>query len=43
MKNKKYLTFGTVPESNIKIVEKCKMDIPDKQIHEVSKLRNNYR
>jgi hypothetical protein len=25
MKNKKYLTFGTVPESNIKIVEKCKI------------------
>ena len=29
MKNKKYLTAGTLPESNIKIVEKCKMDTPD--------------
>jgi len=31
MTNKTYLTAGTVPESNIKIVEQCKMDTPDIQ------------
>jgi len=31
---KKYHTIGTIPKSNIKIVERGKIDIPDTQIHE---------
>ena len=30
---KKYYTVGTFPESNIKIVERDKIDIPNTQIH----------
>jgi len=34
MKNKKYHTVGTVPQSNGKIVEKGITDIPSTQIHD---------
>ena len=33
MKNKQYHTVGTIPKSNIKIVEKGKIDTPSTQIH----------
>ena len=33
MKNKKYNTAGTVPKSNIKIVERDTVDTPNTQIH----------
>jgi hypothetical protein len=36
MKTKKCHTFGTVPKSNRKIIEKGKMDTPNKQIHDHS-------
>ena len=31
---KKYCTVGTVPKSNIKIVERDKIDTPSTQIHD---------
>jgi hypothetical protein len=31
---KKYHTFGTHPNSNRQIVEKCQIDISNKQIHD---------
>jgi hypothetical protein len=31
---KKYCTVGTVPKSNIKIVERDKIDTPNTQIHD---------
>jgi hypothetical protein len=31
-KHKKYLTVGTIRNSNIKVVEICKIDTPDTQI-----------
>jgi len=34
MKNKKYHSFGTVPKSNIKIVERGKTDMTRTQIHD---------
>ena len=33
MKNKKYHTVGTIPKSNIKIVERDRIDSFNKQIH----------
>jgi hypothetical protein len=36
MKNGKYHAIGTVPKSNIKIVERGKIDMPNTQIHECS-------
>ena len=36
MKNKRYNTVGKVPESNVKIVERGKIDNPNKQIHDVT-------
>jgi hypothetical protein len=33
MKNKKYHTVGKVPKYNTKIVEKGKLNTPNKQIH----------
>jgi hypothetical protein len=32
MKNKKYHTVGTIPKSDIKIVERSKMDTPNTQM-----------
>jgi hypothetical protein len=34
MKNKKYHTVGTIPKSNIKIVERGIMYIPNTQMHD---------
>jgi len=34
MKNKKYNTVGTVPKSNIKFVERGKINIPNTQIYD---------
>jgi len=34
MKNKKYHTVGTIPKSDIKIVERAKIDIPNTQMHD---------
>ena len=34
MKNKKYHSFGTVPKSNIKIVERDKTDMTNTHIHD---------
>ena len=36
MKNKKYHTVGTIPQSNIKIVERAKIDTSNTQIHDSS-------
>ena len=36
MTNKKYHTVGTIPNSNIKNVERDKFDIPNKHIHDCS-------
>jgi len=36
MKNKKYHTVGTIPKSNIKIVERGKIDTPNTQIQDRS-------
>jgi hypothetical protein len=36
VKNIKYHTFGTIPKSNIKIVERGKIDTPNTQIHDCS-------
>jgi hypothetical protein len=36
MKNKKYHTVGTISKSNVKIVERVKIDAPDIQLHERS-------
>jgi len=36
MINKKYHTVGTVPKSNRKIVERCKIETPNTQIHDLS-------
>jgi hypothetical protein len=36
MKNKKYHTVGPIPKSNIKIVERGKIDSPNTQIHDCS-------
>ena len=36
MKNTKYHTVGTVPTSNIQIVERGKMDTTNTQIHDRS-------
>jgi len=36
MKNKKYHTVGTILRSNIKIVERGKIDTPNTQIHDCS-------
>ena len=36
MKNKKYHTVGPIPKSNIKIVERGKIDNPNTQIHDCS-------
>ena len=36
MKNKKYYKVGTIPKSNIKIVERGKIDTPNTQIHDRS-------
>jgi hypothetical protein len=36
LKNKKFHIVGTVPKSNIKIVERDKMDTPNTQIHDRS-------
>ena len=33
MKNKKYHSVGTIPNSNIKIFKKDKIDTPNTQIH----------
>jgi hypothetical protein len=33
MKNSKYHTVGTIPKSNIKIVERGKFDTPNTQLH----------
>jgi hypothetical protein len=33
MKNRKYHAVGTVPKSNIKIIERGKIDMPNTQIH----------
>jgi hypothetical protein len=33
IKNQKYHTVGTIPKSNIKIVERSKIDISNTQIH----------
>jgi len=35
MKNKKYHTVGTIPKSNIKFVERGKIDTPNTQIHDL--------
>jgi hypothetical protein len=34
MKNEKYYTVGTIPKSNIKIVEKGKIDTPNTHMHD---------
>lgn len=34
MKNKKYRTFGTIPISDIKIIERGKIYIPTIQMHD---------
>ena len=34
MKNKKYHTVGTIPKSNIKIIERGKIDTTNIQIHD---------
>ena len=34
LKNKKYLTIGTIPKSNIKIVERGKINTPNIKIHD---------
>ena len=36
MKNEEYHTVGTIPKSNIKIIERGKIDTHDKQIHDSS-------
>ena len=36
MKNKKYHSVGTIPTSNIKIVDIGKVDTPNTQIHDFS-------
>jgi len=36
MKNKNYKTVGKIPKSNIKIVERGKIDTPNTQIHDHS-------
>ena len=36
MKNNKYHNVGTISKSNIKIVERGKIDIPNTQIHDRS-------
>jgi hypothetical protein len=33
MKTKKYHTVGTIPKSDIKIVERGKMDTPNTEMH----------
>lgn len=35
MENKKYRTHGTIPESNIKIVERGTIDALNTQIHDL--------
>jgi len=40
MKNKKYHTVGTIPKPTIKIVERCKIDTPNTQIHDRSLYRH---
>jgi len=34
MKNKKYHTVGTIPKSDIKIIESGKIDAPNAQMHD---------
>ena len=34
MKNKKYHTVGTVPKSNNKIVERCRLSNPNTQMYD---------
>ena len=36
MKNKKYHTVRTVPKSNRKIAERCKIDTPNTQMHDLT-------
>jgi hypothetical protein len=36
MKNEEYHTVGTIPKSNIEIIERGKIDTHDKQIHDSS-------
>jgi hypothetical protein len=36
MKNKKCSTVGSIPKSNIKIVERGKIDTPNTEIHDHS-------
>jgi hypothetical protein len=36
IKNKIYHTFETIPKSNIKIVERCKIDTHNTEIHDHS-------
>jgi hypothetical protein len=36
LKTKKYHTVGTIPKSDIKIVERGKMDTPNTEIHDRS-------
>jgi len=36
MKNKKYHSVGAVPKSNSKFVERCKIETPHTQIHDLS-------
>ena len=36
VKNKKYHTVRTIPKSNIKIVERSKIDTTNTQIHDLS-------
>lgn len=43
MKNLKYHAFGTVPKSNRKIAERCKIDILNPQIHFPSLAQAWYR